>query len=83
MIKETVGIDKQLYENVRRQVKVYMLDCMLDENGFNFRNFEMQGKELEIMQEAENRGTVYNLEDFQDGINNEELDTNNIFILIR
>jgi hypothetical protein len=80
---EQIGIDKELYTNVRQQIKVYMLDCMLDEKGFNFRDLEMNGNELAIMQEAENRGTVYSLQEFQDGLNDEDLDTNNIFILIR
>jgi len=68
-----------------KEIRVYVLDCGLDmeRNNFDFRELEMKGNEEAIMTEAEERGTVYSLNGFQNAINDEELDLNNSFILIK
>jgi hypothetical protein len=80
---KTQPIKKDLYENIRNQIRVYVLDCLADRSSFDFRNCEMAGNELAIMQEAENRRSVYSLQEFQDKCNDEEMNLANTFILIR
>ena len=64
-----------------KEVRVYVID--LDRTDFDFREAEHNGDYDLIIDEAESLGTVYSLEYFQECINNEELDLNNCFILIR
>lgn len=71
---------------MKKEMFVYVLDCGEvgeHENDFEFRQLERVGNYEAIVYEAEKRKSVYSLEDFQEAINNEELDLSNSFILIR
>ena len=68
----TIGIDKQVYNNVKNNIKVYILDGDCISDGFEFRQLEREGNYLAIMQEAENNGDVYSLLQFQDMMNGDD-----------
>ena len=59
--------------------KVYVINC--DWN-FDFRGYEQVGDYGVIKEKAEEQGSVYSLDYFQDCINNEDLILTNSFILI-
>jgi hypothetical protein len=65
-----IGINKDLYNKIRDQIKVYVIDSTVDDY-FCFSELLAKGNELEIMREAEIRGTVYSLREFQDYLNND------------
>jgi hypothetical protein len=78
-----IGINKDLYNNVMNQIKVYVIDATVDDH-FYFPELLAKGNELEIMREAEKRGTVYSLRDFQDYLNNDTvINIEYSYILIR
>jgi hypothetical protein len=62
------------------EVRVYVINCDTD---FDFRKAEGDKKYNTIITKAEELGTVYSLQGFQEAINNEELSLINSFILIR
>lgn len=70
------------------KTKIYVFDCSLDKEGFDFRTAE-RNADVDIayhnilIDEAEQRGSVYSLQGFQEAINNEELDLSNSFIYIK
>ena len=59
--------------------KVYVLDA---KEVWDFRDLEHKGDFDKIMSKAEELGTVYSLQGFQDAVNDEELNLNNSFIYI-
>lgn len=59
--------------------RVYVINCDVC---FDFRDWEMLGQYNKIKDKAEELGTVYSLQYFQECINDEELDLSNSFILI-
>lgn len=61
--------------------KVYVID--LSRTDFDFREAERKRNEELIVAEAERLGSVYSLDYFQECVNNEELNLNNSFILIK
>ena len=66
----------------KKEIKVYVLECSFDEGAFDFRGSEKKADYEAIMTEAENRGTVYSLQGFQNAINDEALSLDNSFIYI-
>ena len=62
------------------EVRVYVINCDTD---FDFRKAEGDKKYSAIISKAEELGTVYSLQGFQEAINNAELWLDNSFILIR
>ena len=66
-------------KNELKETKVYVINC---DHDFDFRGAEMLGEYDKIKQKAEELGTVYSLDYFQDEINDECLVLTNSFILI-
>jgi len=64
---------------MKREKRVYVVSC--DEE-FDFRRAEEQHDYDLIKDIAEDLGTVYSLRGFQEAINDDQVDTNNSFILI-
>ena len=62
-----------------KELKVYVLEC---DDDFDFRYYEHRADYEPIMARAEEKGTVYSLQGFQDAINDEDLFLDNAFILI-
>jgi len=62
-----------------KEKRVYVINCDVD---FNFREYEQRGEYDPIKDKAEELGTVYSLEGFQEAINDEDLSLINSFILI-
>jgi cytochrome oxidase Cu insertion factor (SCO1/SenC/PrrC family) len=65
---------------MKKETKVYIINCSASD--IDFRILEHLGKYREIKEEAKRLDTVYSLEDFQDGCNNDEINLSNSFILI-
>lgn len=65
---------------MKKEIRVYVINCGSD---FRFRDWEQHGNYDKIKDKAEELGTVYSLEQFQDKINDDELSLENSFILIR
>ena len=63
----------------KKEAMVYIIDC--DECD-DFRDWEMKGENEKIMEKAEQLGTVYSLQGFQNAVNDQELTLDNSFILI-
>ena len=59
--------------------KVYVINCKED---FDFREAEMKADYEGIMSKAEEIGSVYSLEGFQNACNDEELSLEDSFIYI-
>jgi len=65
---------------MKKEIRVYVInagDCD------DFNDWERQGNYKAIMDKAEELGTVYSLQGFQDAINTEELLLNNSWIYIK
>jgi len=63
-----------------KEKRVYVID--MSQTDFEFRKYEKLEEYDKIREKAEELGTVYSLEYFQDQINDEQLFLNNSFILI-
>ena len=63
-----------------KEIKVYVINCSED---FDFRAKQQMSDYEAIMTKAEELGSVYSLQGFQDASNNEELLLDNSFILIK
>ncbi len=59
--------------------KVYVLNVTTESQ---FRDWETKGEYNKIMDRAEDLGTVYSLQGFQDALNDEQLNLDNSFIYI-
>ncbi len=66
----------------KKEIRVYVVSANVEYNGLGFRDHERVGDYNIIMTMAEDAGTVYTLEDFQEAFNNEEIDCCNSFIFI-
>lgn len=60
-------------------IRVYVIDASED---FDFRGSEYKADYDAIMDKAEELGTVYSLQGFQEAVNDEELELSNSFIFI-
>lgn len=66
-----------------KEKKVYIIDCAVIRNTiFDFRDLEQIGDYDKIKEKAKELKTILTLQEFQDKINNDELDLSNSFILI-
>ena len=65
--------------NKQKEKRVYVINASECDD---FRDWEQLGEEEKIMTKAEELGTVYSLEGFQEAINNEDLDLSNSWIFI-
>ena len=63
-----------------KEIKVYVINC---EYNFDFREAEMKANYEGIMNKAEEIGSVYSLEGFQNACNDEDLSLENSFIYIK
>lgn len=65
-----------------KEKKVYVI--FLDEaEGFDFRWYERRGEYDVIMAKAEELGSVWSLEGFEDALNNEDIVLDNAFFIIK
>ena len=67
---------------MKKEIRVYITNCDCEDEKYNFRDCERFGEYDKIKDKAEELGTVYSLEGFQEAVNNEEVDLSNSFILI-
>ena len=69
-----------LTKELNKEKKVYVINC--SDTDLDFHEWERKGEYEPIMTTAEELGTVYSLQGFQDASNDESLDLSNSFILI-
>jgi len=66
---------------MKKEIRVYVIDC--NATDFPFRVAEEKKDWESIMVEAERLGDIYSLNGFQEAVNNNEVNLDNSFILIR